>query len=1040
MADDNREWIKLRDGRVGRIAKDSPGYQQAIQDGAEPLNSADIEKHRKKSFGENLKDEAEEKGAGLLGVARGATLGGSDEAAIAVGGDAVRNYFNRLKTDHPYYSGIGEVEGTIIPGLMTGGAAAAPKAAAVAPLLKGVAEEAAPKLLDAGAEALGEGAAPKLTHALESGGVTPDEVQGEEWLRNLLKGSGKGSAGTTPKALPEAVSEASQEATKADRLRPSLKEVLADDATNPQGAVKRARDAQKLEELAPQAGDTNPGLQAQPRYEAPPRPPGGQEFTRPGMGEAPIGSGGAYDRPPSLEPLEATNPGVQAPREAWTTEPAANDAVTGTRPGVGEAGPPLGEPPVQEAIPGELVSSTAPPVQEIPKAPTPEVIDAFGKTVLADSGIGKAAGVDAATQGPNYVSSAPNWTNLIPSNMVGHIGDEVEKGILKLLGPEARSTVGKMLQEGIASGARGTVEGGILGGVDQMNEDRLGNVDTNGEKMLAAVGHGALLGGLTGGAFGSGRVLTKAVAGYVANQASRMAGEQAFRALNPADRWIKEANRVPGGASGIGQFLIDKKILRSGQKLEDVAPGIIQAKENAGKALGAIIDGQDSAGIAGPQLERIIGHIDGGVMQRLEKLPSMNSGAINRIQALKTDLAAVANEGRLGFRQAQELRARIDDAIKWNTNPLSPVNEITEGLKGARKAIEDEIEAAIEKSSGPKAGEIYKDAKLTYRKLKVASDTVESALDAKATRRVASPTDYISALGVIASGHPVLGLAAGLVHHIVRERGNSTLAVLLDKAASFGAVERASSGVDRQIARGVKNVFGEKAAAATTREKLFNGDHEERAQAVARAVIGTTDHVAAATNAVSPIASNAPRIAGAFTKSAIRITSYLSTLLPKGDQRPSLTPHLDKVYWTDSEKYKFNNAFDIAHDPVSILDHLADGTVTPDQVKAMREMYPELYAQMADELGNKLAAKKEALPGDKRYALAVFLGDPSLAGPTLEPQFILAMQANYPTEHGLPVGPQKKKGKGKGKTPKVSDLDFVSNEKLEGLNSEADDD
>jgi hypothetical protein len=1026
MADEDLEYIRTKGGQIATIPK-GPKLQAALAGGATFANSHEIEANRPHTFTENLVDQAEEKGAGFLGVARGASMGQTDELAIALGGEHARQYLERLKNEHPYMSLGGEIEGTIIPSLMTGGAAGAPTAARAGAMAESLAPkvmEAAPGLakvaapvVDAAGEAFGGGRLTKIadTLATASQSTTPEEIKGARWLEEMLGKAGKGSAGT----VDEAASKGAQEALEATNPQGSARRAQAAqqalEATNPQGSARRAQAAQEAAEGLERG--TNPGIGERPNLPGGPVDMSPGEPTMSGLGEPPPR---VTEPVAPMEPLEATKPGMrpQLPAEPTTLpgigpEPVGGAAPPGAAPGVGES---------TVKMPG-LGNQAR---QVTPRMPS--LGEALGQEILGNTGVGKAAGV---------AKGAPGWANAIPANIVGHLGEGVESGVLKMLGPEAKTTLGKMAQKGLAGGARGAVEGGIYSSIDQLNEDRLGGHETNGEKMLAAVGHGMLLGGITGGALSSGGVLTRKIAGEASIGLRKIAGEQAFRALDPRKAFTKSAERIPGGSSAIGQFLIDLKLVRGGDNLEAAAPRILEAKDQAGKFLGTLLDNADRGGIAGPELHRILKGME-EPMARLEKLPSMNQGAISRLNGLQADLALAAKEGRLGFRQAQELRGRIDDAIRWNTNPMSPVNELTEGLKGARRAIEDELERAMDHVPG--GGAEYKEAKLAYRKLKVASDAAEDALERKISNRKASPTDYAAAMIGAATGHGLLGIAAGVAHHIIKDRGNATAAVLADKLASYGAVEQAAARVDRQITRGVDNIFGEGRAAATTREKLMGGDHEARALAVAKAVTGSGDHVAAVQSAISPIAAHAPNTAGAFTRAAIRVTTYLAHLIPQREAKPSLTPHLEKVDWSDSERAKFTRAVDIAHDPISILGSLEDGSITPDQVSAMRSMYPELYAQMCDELANKLAAQKTALPAGKRMALAQFLGDPALAGPSLEPMFIQAMQANYPTEHGLPVGKQPK-GKGhKAKTPKESDFEFISNERLTGLDDTDHDD
>jgi len=77
------------------------------------------------------------------------------------------------------------------------------------------------------------------------------------------------------------------------------------------------------------------------------------------------------------------------------------------------------------------------------------------------------------------------------------------KGIQSIIGKQySKKLVTDVLAKGIAKGAGSGVEGFMLGGAQLISENALGDKEFNGENILAYGGHGALWGGLLGGAFG----------------------------------------------------------------------------------------------------------------------------------------------------------------------------------------------------------------------------------------------------------------------------------------------------------------------------------------------------------------------------------------------------------------------------------------------------------------------------------------------------------------------------------------------------------
>lgn len=78
---------------------------------------------------------------------------------------------------------------------------------------------------------------------------------------------------------------------------------------------------------------------------------------------------------------------------------------------------------------------------------------------------------------------------------VGATGEAVENAVANRLGDGLLGKVGSYA-------ARGAAEGALIGAQNQISEDTLGDVDSNGEKVFAAAGKGALFGGAIGAGFG----------------------------------------------------------------------------------------------------------------------------------------------------------------------------------------------------------------------------------------------------------------------------------------------------------------------------------------------------------------------------------------------------------------------------------------------------------------------------------------------------------------------------------------------------------
>lgn len=96
----------------------------AIAAGWTPESQADVERLSTGAANElNFGGVGGGVNAALAGIARGATLGASDVAASALGGQDATATLEGLRAQNPYTSGAGEFAGMLLPAVLTGGAA-----------------------------------------------------------------------------------------------------------------------------------------------------------------------------------------------------------------------------------------------------------------------------------------------------------------------------------------------------------------------------------------------------------------------------------------------------------------------------------------------------------------------------------------------------------------------------------------------------------------------------------------------------------------------------------------------------------------------------------------------------------------------------------------------------------------------------------------------------------------------------------------------------------------------------------------------------
>lgn len=136
---------------------------------------------------------------------------------------------------------------------------------------------------------------------------------------------------------------------------------------------------------------------------------------------------------------------------------------------------------------------TAATLGELGGAAAPLLVSGGGSAAVQGAGLAargaRAAGTVARTVGA-------------PVRGVEALGALAERGVARAIGTEAASAGARVAQAGARWAARGAVEGAAYEAGMAVSEAALGDTELTGEKLLAAMGEGALVGGTFGGAMG----------------------------------------------------------------------------------------------------------------------------------------------------------------------------------------------------------------------------------------------------------------------------------------------------------------------------------------------------------------------------------------------------------------------------------------------------------------------------------------------------------------------------------------------------------
>lgn len=183
----------------------------------------------------------------------------------------------------------------------------------------------------------------------------------------------------------------------------------------------------------------------------------------------------------------------------------------------------------------------------------------------------------------------------------------------------------------------------------------------------------------------------------------------------------------------------------------------------------------------------------------------------------------------------------------------------------------------------------------------------------------------------------------------------------------------------------------------------------------------------------SNVAHYLPQHAQSLSATSAQAVQYLNSLRPS--RQPS-SPLDSAPVPSKTEKAAYNNALDIANNPMIVLEKVKNGTITPQDLKTLTAVAPSLYQSMSQQLTNEMMdhlSKHRPVPYNTRIGLSLFLGQPMDS--TMKPENIISAQPSASAENKRQQSPQtppnKPLGKGKATLGKAANAAMTSEQARE---------
>lgn len=145
----------------------------------------------------------------------------------------------------------------------------------------------------------------------------------------------------------------------------------------------------------------------------------------------------------------------------------------------------------------------------------------------------------------------------------------------------------------------------------------------------------------------------------------------------------------------------------------------------------------------------------------------------------------------------------------------------------------------------------------------------------------------------------------------------------------------------------------------------------------------------------------------ALGQNAMQAVNYLNSIRPKESQPNPLDA---KIKPTEQQKSNFENALNIAEQPLLVLDKIKEGTVTPTDLIHLKNLYPSMIPKITQKLMDGMSAhldKDGIIPYKTKLGLSLFMGQP--LDSTMTPGAIMAAQPQpqQPPEGGQQMAQHK---------------------------------
>lgn len=474
--------------------------------------------------------------------------------------------------------------------------------------------------------------------------------------------------------------------------------------------------------------------------------------------------------------------------------------------------------------------------------------------------------------------------------------------------------------------------------------------------------------------------------------------EDAIIALDKFKRRMQRTAMQEKSAAQRSVLGVDQAAARARQGLAEQASGdVLKTLENS-EVWGKFGDAQKATNAAWTRMLDNEKYVASHIMEKVGE----NFGSGTRLDRFEVDPAKVSRfVESIGKPEGETL----EKLLRAN---LAGRKELASAIVKLYGVTEHEAGLGALTASADKALSVLDRVKETAGGSNQLSDMMEKQ---HATHWASSATTLAGLAGNAVAG-PLGGLAAAGIAHaaanpytMIKQMAAMRQITQRFQSKIGAAVDHVVSGADTKAARHAGAFVASHAKSSAESAIVRQAAGHRKEQAVA--AIGTHAYNAAVQNVVhansDPIRQSAvvaqsfgevahPRIKDALIAKSQQVTAFLASKIPASVYEPGSPLSAQKLSAvSDTDREKFMGYYETALHPMTVLDSLKQGTVSPEQIDALKTLYPSMYGEIQMSIFNATHSKGVDLPYQKRMQLSEWFDQKQLIEPTMDPGFMLRL-------------------------------------------------